>query len=259
MPRPDITFITGQFVPHCCHDIDKHFTDYQTIQYMDQGEVSLRVDQRAYALKGRWFWSAYPGPQIAFRAAEKGGSWVHRYIAFRGAMVSRWMEDGLFPVPPQAAPGGRSAAARFDEVIRLSRLQEPWSAVKAANALEAILIGLAEARATTTAPAGWVTAVTDELAITADDVPIDYEAMSQRFGMSLRSLRRNFRGRLGTSPHQYRIARRVQQAREMLLKTDTPIKEIARSLGYGDVFYFGRQFKRQTGVSPAAFRRSREG
>ncbi|MGC4030741.1 MAG: helix-turn-helix transcriptional regulator [Tepidisphaeraceae bacterium] len=63
----------------------------------------------------------------------------------------------------------------------------------------------------------------------------------------------------GQSPHQYVIGLRVATAREMLLKTDLPVKEIARRLGYADVFYFGRQFKRQTGVSPALFRKSREG
>ncbi len=258
MSRPDITFITGQFVRHCRHDIDKHFSEYQTIQYMEQGRVSLRVDDQSYALNGRWFWSAYPGPRVAFKAAEAGGHWEHRYVAFHGPLVARWMEDGLFPLAPQRPPGERSFAKRFDEVLKLTREPGRWSRARAAHRIEAILIDLAEARDAAPAPPAWVASVTRELASGVEQ-NADYEALSQKVGMSVRSLRRNFRARLGISPHQYLLAQRVGAARDLLLKTDVPLKEIARQLGYSDVFYFGRQFKRQTGVSPAAFRRSREG
>lgn len=257
MPRPEITFITGQYVPRCTHDIDKYFADYQTLQYMEAGSVLVSIDGRAYALNGRSFWSAYPGPRIAFHAHPPTRTWVHRYLAFRGPLVQRWMEDGLFPVPPQPAPGNRSFATRFDEAMRRALSPGRWSGVRAAHAVEGMLIDLAEARhAAPTAPA-WVTEATRQLSGASE--PVDYDALSQRLGLSVRSLRRNFRKRLGTTPHQYVIAQRVSSARELLLKTDTPLKEIARQLGYADVFYFARQFKRQTGVSPARFRRSREG
>lgn len=257
MPRPSITFITGQYVPRCTHDIDKHFSAYQTLQYMDAGHVWLRVGEREYALNGRFFWSAYPGPRIAFHAAPPAKTWVHRYLAFRGPLVQRWMEDGLFPVPPQEAPAGVSFASRFDVAMKLALSPGRWSSVRAAHAVEGMLIDLAEARQAAPAAPAWVSAVTRELADASE--PVDYDALSQRLGLSVRSLRRNFRKRLGTTPHQYVIAQRVQSARDLLLKTDTPLKEIARQLGYADVFYFARQFKRQTGVSPAMFRRSREG
>src|SRR5687768_11911568 len=98
MARPEIVFLAAQHVPHCAHQIDKRFADYQTIQYMQAGDVALAVDQQRYALNGRWFWSCYPGPRIAFHAADRGKTWVHRYVSFRGPLVTRWMEDGLFPI-----------------------------------------------------------------------------------------------------------------------------------------------------------------
>lgn len=261
MSRPGITFITGQYVSRCQHDIDKYFSDYQTIQYMEAGSVALRVDGREYALNGRWFWSAYPGPRIAFRAGEPGGWWVHRYLAFRGALVRRWEEDGLFPIAPQAVGESRSWAARMDELIARVAETNPWEVVRAGHLLESLLIDLAAARAEQAASAGptsaWAQAATKRLK--EADAAIDYESVAHDMGISVRSLRRNFKRRLGATPHQYVIAQRIRVARQRLLETDVPIKEIARELGYGDVFYFGRQFKQQTGVSPAVFRRSREG
>jgi AraC family transcriptional regulator, arabinose operon regulatory protein len=255
MPRPGITFITGQYVPRCRHDIDKYFADYQTIQYMDSGAVSLRVGEKSYALNGRWFWSAYPGPRIAFRAGEPDGWWVHRYVAFRGPLVRRWEEDGLFPIVPQPVGEGRSWAARMDTLIALASEADPWQVVRAGHAMESLLIDLAAARAERSAGAGsaWMKSATDRMG--EANASIDYEVLARELGMSARSLRRNFRRSLGVSPHQFVINQRIHAARQRLLSTDVPIKEIARELGYADVFYFGRQFKQQTGVSPAAFRR----
>src|SRR5687767_10003559 len=121
MARPEIVFLTSQHVPRCSHRIDKHFADYQTIQYMQSGAVTLAIDQQRYALNGRWFWSCFPGPRIAFHATHHNATWVHRYLSFRGPLVTRWMEDGLFPIAPQRPPGDRDYAKRVDAVLERVR------------------------------------------------------------------------------------------------------------------------------------------
>src|SRR5688572_19866467 len=98
MGAAELTFLYGESVPRCAHEIDKHFAGYNTLQYMSAGAVELTVAGERHALNGRWFWSAYPGPRIAFRAAPPARHWRHRYLAFRGPRVRRWHEAGLFPV-----------------------------------------------------------------------------------------------------------------------------------------------------------------
>lgn len=258
MARPEIVFLTAQYVPRCTHQIDKHFSDYQTLQYMHTGRVSLAIDQQAYALSGRWFWSCYPGPRIAFHASEPGATWVHRYVSFRGPLVTRWMEDGLYPIAPQRSPGDRDYSKRFDDVLSRVREGGRWNALRAGHLIEGLLIELAESRSASPQAPAWVQDAQVSLARQATGA-IHYDQLADALGMSERSLRRNFRKRLGISPHQYVIDLRIRAARDLLTHGDAPLKEIARRLGYNDVFYFGRQFKAQVGVSPAQFRRSREG
>ena len=253
MPRPDLFFLAGQFVPRCAHVVDKHFSAYQTLQFMEAGDVSLTVGAKAYALAGRWAWSGFAGPRVAFRPARAGETWVHRYVAFRGPLVKRWTDDKLFPVMPVPVASA-DFTERFDELLRLVAEPGRAAAARAAFALEGLLLDLSQAPAAETPT--WVDRVRREL--TKSDAPADYDALAGKLGLSVRSLRRHFREQTGTSPHQFAIGRRVQSARELLVGTDLPIKEIARRLGYADVFYFGRQFKRQTGVSPAMLRRSRQ-
>lgn len=52
---------------------------------------------------------------------------------------------------------------------------------------------------------------------------------------------------------------RLDEARQRLVYTDAPIAEIAFSVGYGDVKYFQRRFKRATGTTPGRFRADRLG
>ncbi|HTN39338.1 MAG TPA: helix-turn-helix domain-containing protein, partial [Arachidicoccus sp.] len=48
--------------------------------------------------------------------------------------------------------------------------------------------------------------------------------------------------------------RLVLEARRLLFHTDNTLKEIAFDLGFAEASYFNRFFKRETGITPAAYR-----
>jgi AraC-like DNA-binding protein len=255
MARP-IQFLFGQFVPQCNHNIDKHFDDYCVLQYMDGGEIDLEIDGEDHHLQGRWFWSSYPGPRIKFHPSRVGATWVHRYLAFKGAVVKQWMGGGLFPVPPQHLGPSVDYSDRFDELLSLSRRTDRWGIARAVLLLETILTELAEARAKPQSTPGWLE---ESLArITALGAELDYNNLAAESGMSTRTFRRRFAQIMGTSPQAYAIACRIGHARQMLGATELPIKTVARQLGYSDIFFFSRQFTRFTGISPAAYRKTKE-
>lgn len=54
---------------------------------------------------------------------------------------------------------------------------------------------------------------------------------------------------------EYLTLLRMDHAKERLMKTDDPVNEIAEAVGYGDVKYFSRIFKRSFGLSPNKFRK----
>ncbi|MEI8195820.1 MAG: AraC family transcriptional regulator [Phycisphaerae bacterium] len=247
-------------MPACNHDVHKHFEGYQTLQYMAGGSVELFVGNRRYALQGQWFWSAYPGPAIRFHALPAGSTWDHRYVAFRGSMVGRWMAEGLFPIAPQRPPQGLEDGSRFDELLTLAARTDKWGQRRAAHVLEGLLITLAENRAQDSAAESWLERVFAVLDAAVAEQPhspsTDYEALAAELRMSLTTLRRRFRKATGVSPHVYLLHSRVAVARRLLAETDLPLKAIAEQAGYGDVFFFSRQFRRFTGVAPGLYRRS---
>lgn len=103
----------------------------------------------------------------------------------------------------------------------------------------------------------WLVEAMDELSDPSGN-EIDYEDLAHRLNMALSTFRRRFRELTGMPPHRFRLESIIAAARQRLGETEQPVKQIADELGYRDVFYFSRQFKQVTGVSPAAYRRSRQ-
>ena len=71
-----------------------------------------------------------------------------------------------------------------------------------------------------------------------------------------RSLKRRFKQATGLALIDYVQNLRIEEAKRVLESSDEPVDEIGVAIGYEDLSFFRRLFKRRTGVSPAAYRRA---
>jgi AraC-like DNA-binding protein len=86
--------------------------------------------------------------------------------------------------------------------------------------------------------------------------PLTREQVAVHVGLNADYLTSSFRRELGLTPIAYLNRYRVEQARRLLRDTDKSITEIALAVGFSGSSYFSRIFHRETGESPAAYRRS---
>lgn len=70
---------------------------------------------------------------------------------------------------------------------------------------------------------------------------------------------RAFKSSLGEPPHRYVMKRRIERAKDLLVKTSLPINDIALATGFRSASQFNRAFKDFVGVTPSTCRRTSVG
>lgn len=86
----------------------------------------------------------------------------------------------------------------------------------------------------------------------SESIAVDKLAAEVR--MSTGHFIRLFKEELGCTPMQFIIGRKMMRAKMMLASESVMMKEVAYSLGYEDVSYFTRLFKKYVGVTPGQYR-----
>jgi|ERR1043166_1466575 AraC-like DNA-binding protein len=84
--------------------------------------------------------------------------------------------------------------------------------------------------------------------------PLRVSQLAAMAGMSVTNFFRHFKAATGTSPIDWLRRERANQAKRMLIETENSIAAIAERTGYYDQFYFSRDFKRMTKISPSKYR-----
>lgn len=85
-------------------------------------------------------------------------------------------------------------------------------------------------------------------------LPLRVSELAQLAGMSESHFSRQFKSAIGTSPIDWLRRERINQAKRRLIESDDPVKEIARQVGYSDQFFFSKDFKKMTKLTPTQFR-----
>lgn len=87
------------------------------------------------------------------------------------------------------------------------------------------------------------------------DRPISLAEVARSAHISPSHLAYTFKNSLGTSYKQYLTAQRIDAAKRLLQTTDWAVEVIAEQVGYPNVTNFYRLFQRETGQTPASYRR----
>lgn len=79
--------------------------------------------------------------------------------------------------------------------------------------------------------------------------------VTQRTDVPERTIKRRFKAATGSTLIEYLQNLRIEQAKHLLENSTTAIEEISAEIGYLDVSFFRRLFKRLAGLSPGRYRR----
>ncbi len=236
-----------------CHDRD--LRAYALVYLLDGGGYYADITTPERRVGAGDMLVLFPGKRHSYYNGDQP-SWTEIWLVFRGPVFAQLEEEGLLDrARPVVHPGlDPTLMADFDALHAALargdwREESTWVARAhqlIADAMRLAMAGLPQADLAARACAALGAAV---------ERPKPLAHVAQELGMSYEAFRKFFVRAVGTPPAQWRQLKRIEHARRLLQEGAATLAEIAERLGYCDEYFFNRQFKRVTGISPARYRR----
>ncbi|MDE5814099.1 MAG: AraC family transcriptional regulator [Muribaculaceae bacterium] len=267
-------------VGHAVHEADWNFKDitspFTRIYYVTEGTATVTIGDRTHHLSPD---NMYIIPAFTRHSDSCGSRFCHYYVhiyeeaASGGTLIDKY--DFPFEIPGipldrtlfQALCDHNSSMALkasdpriYDnktsliECVRLNRERPVWDRMEPAGIIFQLL-GRFVKEATPKYDAkdsrvreaiSLINARTSE--------PVRVDSLAKAVHMTPDHFIRLFKKEMGCTPAQFIIERRMTQAMLMLSAEPLMTKEVAYALGYDNLSYFSRLFKRHTGLTPGAYR-----
>ena len=87
------------------------------------------------------------------------------------------------------------------------------------------------------------------------DKPINIEDLAAMCFLTKDHFIRLFNKNMGCTPGKYICQKKIEKAQQAMLVRDISIKDLAYSLGFENISYFNRLFKKMTGVNPGSYKK----
>ena len=85
---------------------------------------------------------------------------------------------------------------------------------------------------------------------------ISLASLAAALEISIPRLKRVFREQVGQSMVNYLISLRISEAKRLIRQGNMSFTQIAEQVGYETIYYFSRQFKQHTGMTPSEYAKS---
>jgi len=84
------------------------------------------------------------------------------------------------------------------------------------------------------------------------------EELSKEVGESISNLRKEISSVYGVTPQKWLVKKRLEKAKLLLLHSDKNISQICNEIGYGNLSWFIKQFKKEFDITPKQFQKQQK-
>ena len=229
--------------------------DYEccTVEFVYKGKGVLRINGQAFAPGENSVYFLHKHSDHMY-GPDKRDPWSKLFFVIDGALM-----EYLFTIydlgDTYFIPDCPQLRKFFDEMMQL-RLSRREIDRQAASLFHRFLEECHALRHGATTP--FIATEVGDLKTFLDD-NLERKVCLERYcrekKCSCASLIRRFKTHFGTSPYDYLMQRRIEEARLLLRHSAFSVKEIASRFNFSDQYYFSNYFKRKTGLSPQKYKR----
>ncbi len=244
--QPELELLQGRYRNFA---FARHFHSVAAIGVVEQGAMACHWEGKDYETQ--------PGTVILLNAGDvhapgrkAPGPWAFRMFYFGGRLA----QDFLGQDRPFTRPFVKDSTLA-SAVLTAHRSFQEGSAMEAESSLVSVISRLRphlHSQTSIAAPGGSKIKRAQEYMQQHCTKNVSLRALATEVGLSPYHLVRSFRKFCGIPPHVYLMQARVERA-QALLRTGTPLAEVAILTGFVDQSHFTRHFKRYSGVTPGRY------
>ncbi len=260
---PHVLF-SGESQTQPGHRLGPKVYDFYLMHLVLSGKGVFTVNGKSHELSAGHTFLITPEQLISYEshAAEP---WRYRWIAFKGSSASQLAADAGFQTDSQLLhmEDIRKASVLYRRIFSAFRKSKPSAALEASASLLLLLALYSEAKANdegrTLLREGESERLYKQIVhymSTQYAYPISIERMSESLGYNRAYLSRVFKRHTGLSPISFLLKLRLDKAKLMLReRPELTVEQVSASVGLQDALYFSKQFRKQHGASPTAYRK----
>lgn len=235
---------------------EKGYKRFQWIQCYE-GEGVLEIEGKTIPVcKGQGM-LLYPDIPHSYQPLVE--PWALRWIDFSGKLADMTLKSLQFhesTVLYVTNPG--PLLARTEEIVTAFRNKNSFSSYENSHLLYGLLLDIFRYTSITENRTNYQRY--EQLKPVLQDIehrysePITLNELADQLGVTPEYTCVLFQQTLGTRPFEYVNRYRIRKAKELLLQTGTDVKAIGTQVGFASPSYFIKLFKKNEGITPAAFR-----
>lgn len=200
----------------------------------------------------------FPGVWHSYAPTASTG-WDEHWVGFDGDLARRLVKNKFFtPDQPVLRAGvEQKLLGLFSGIMDASRDNHPALQQIMAGTTEHMLSFLYSSQQSKLAgndPGAEIIQLAIARMREVGENPIHVPALAEELKVSYRWFRRAFAHHTGLSPHHYYLELRLANARDLLAQSSLSIKEIAARVGFEDVPYFCKFFRKKVGMAASVWR-----
>lgn len=190
-----------------------------------------------------------------------GTAWHFRWIHFGGTgsdSLEAYINDGRFQIVPVTDP--KQFESDFDFLGTLAPRNDVISCAQISNQISEMMTSMLTQRLSEHLHANNTPAHYLDIKTVTNFIHQNYQRqisideMTETVNISKYHFIRLFKKQMGTTPYEYLVNYRINQAKIMLRSTNKSVHEISYEVGYLSKSNFTAQFKALVGIPPARYR-----
>ncbi|MBQ8885786.1 MAG: AraC family transcriptional regulator [Clostridia bacterium] len=245
------------------YNYKEHVQDEYEFIYILKGSVEYKCNDEKFVVEADDMYLIQPGQKHKETSLSEPLAFI--YVKFflynyRGVRMDSFLKETALQ---KFKKPGRGLREKFIKIFDEMQYQELGFKQIVENRISEILIDVMRLLKITQSEKESKSSVNNIIELIIEDIATNVhkqysvEEVARAYGLSKSSLHHVFKKQTGLPFKDYVNRVKIKEAEYQLTVTDKTVTHIAWSLGFSNVYYFCRLFKKYKGITPTEFRNRR--